>query len=147
MPMPTRWNPFRQIGRFDPLSEFDDLIRGFGMHPTSRMVENSLDLRMDVNEDDKSYRITVDLPGVRKEDIDVSVEGNQVTINAEVSREKSRENEREIYSERYAGKVFRSFSLPAEVDSGKSEAHYENGILVLTLPKKSTTGSRHLSIN
>lgn len=145
--IPSRWNPFRQLSRFEQLPEFEDFFRGFGLRPLSRITESTMDMRMDINEDDKFYYVTVDIPGVKKEDIDVSVEGNQITINAEVSREKTRESEREVYSERYAGKAYRSFSLPAEVDSAKSQARYESGVLTLTLPKKASAESKHLSIN
>jgi HSP20 family protein len=147
MNLPTRWNPFRQMNRFDPLGDFEDLFRGMALRPLSRQDENAMEMRMDITEDDKAYRITVDMPGVKKENVDVSVDGNQVTISAEITREQSSDNEKQLYSERYSGKAYRSFSLPTEVDSGKSEARYDGGVLKLTLPKKATGGSRHLSIN
>jgi len=147
MTLPTRWSPFRQIGRFDPISDFEDIFRGLGVRPMSRDVENAMEMRMDVIEDDKSYRINVDMPGVKKDEIDVSVEGNQVTISADVKREESRENEKSLYSERYSGKAYRSFSLPFEVDSTKSDARYEGGVLMLTLPKKASSISKRLSVH
>jgi HSP20 family protein len=147
MNLPTRWNPFRQMNRFDPLGDFEDLFRGMALRPLSRQDENAMEMRMDKTEDDKAYRNTVDMPGVKKENVDVSVDGNQVTISAEITREQSSDNEKQLYSERYSGKAYRSFSLPLEVDSGKSEARYDGGVLKLTLPKKATGGSRHLSIN
>jgi HSP20 family protein len=133
--------------RFDPLSDFDDLFRGLTTRPISREFEKAMEMRLDVIEDDKVYRIKVDMPGVKKDDIDVSVEGNQVTINAEIKREKTEENQRELYSERYSGKAYRSFSLPFEVDSTKSEAKYDGGVLMLTLPKKSGSVSKHLPVH
>jgi HSP20 family protein len=147
MNLPTRWNPFRQMNRFDPLGDFEDLFRGMALRPLSRQDENAMEMRMDITEDDKAYRITVDMPGVKKENVDVSVDGNQVTISAEITREQSSDNEKQLYSERYSGKAYRSFSLPLEVVSGKSEARYAGGVLKLTLQKKATSGSRHLSIN
>ena len=147
MALPTRWNPLRQARLLDPFTDFEDLLRGLGSRSLSRGYEKTLEMHMDVHEDDKAYRVTVDVPGVRKEDIDVSVEGNQVTISAEVKREQSRDTEKEVHSERFAGKAFRSFSLPNEVDSSKSEASYDGGVLRLTLPKKGDSQSRHLSIN
>jgi HSP20 family protein len=147
MNLPTRWNPFRQINRFDPLVDFEDLFRGMALRPLSRQDEAAMEMRMDIREDDKAYLISVDMPGVKKEDVDVSVDGNQVSITAEVTREQSSDNEKQLYSERYSGKAFRSFSLPTEVDTSKSEARYDGGVLKLTLPKKATAGSRHLSIN
>lgn len=145
--LPTTWNPFRQFSRFDPLAELEDTFRGFGRYPMSRQYREALEMRMDVTEDDNAYTIRIDMPGVRKEDIDVSVEGNTITVSAEVAHEKSRENQKELYSERFSGKAYRSFSLPSEVDSQKSEATYDGGVLSLTLPKKVSGSSRHLSIN
>jgi len=147
MTLPTRWNPLRQITRFDPIADFDNIFSGFGLRPISREFHNMLDMRMDVTENDKAFCIKVDVPVVRKEDIDVVVEGNQVTISAEVNREKAQENEKELHSERYSGKAFRSFSLPFEVDSAKADAHYDGGVLTLTLPKTASTVSKRLSIN
>lgn len=147
MTLPTRWNPLRQITRFDPLTEFDDLFRGLALRPMSREMEKAMEMRLDVIEDDKAYRVNVEMPGVKKNDIDVSVEGNQITISAEIKREKIEEKQKEIYTERYAGKAYRSFSLPFEVDSTKSEAKYDGGVLTLTLPKKSGSLSKHLSVH
>lgn len=148
MALPTRWNPLRHTRLLDPFVDLEDLIQGVGARSLSREYDKTLEMRMDVQEDDKAYLVTVDVPGVKKEDIDVSVEGNQVTITAEVKRhEQSRDKGKELHSERFYGKAFRSFSLPNEVDSSKSEARYDGGVLSLTLPKKGDSQSRHLSIN
>lgn len=147
MALPTRYNPLRRISLLDPFVDIEDLFRGVGARSLSRGYEKTLEMSMDVHEDDNAYRISVDVPGVKKEDIDVSVEGSQVTITAEVKREQSRDKEKEVFSERFYGKAFRSFSLPGEVDSSKSEARYDGGVLSLTLPKKGNGGSWHLSIN
>lgn len=148
MALPTRWNPLRQANLLDPFVDLEDLFQGLGARSLSRGYERTLEMRMDVQEDDKAYRVTVDVPGVRKEDIDVAVEGTQVTISAEVKRQEQKEDKsKELHSERFYGKAFRSFSLPNEVDSSKSEASYDGGVLRLTLPKKSDSQSRHLSIN
>lgn len=147
LPMLTRWNPLRPATTFDPFSDLEDIFRGFENRALSRPYERTLEMRMDVNEDDKAYRITVDMPGVKKEDIDVAVEGNQVTITCEVKNELSRDTEKEIHRERYAGKAFRTFSLPVDVDSGKADACYDGGVLNLTLPKKAETQAKRISIN
>ena len=147
LPMLTRWNPLRTTSAFDPFTDLEDLFRGLDTRSLTRPYEKSLEMRMDVNEDDKGYRITVDMPGVKKEDIDVAVEGNQVTISADVKHELSRDTEKEIHRERFAGKAFRSFSLPIEVDSNKAQANYEGGVLNLTLPKKGDTQAKRISIN
>lgn len=148
MALPTRWNPLRQANLLDPFVDLEDLLQGLGARSLSRGYDRTLEMRMDVQEDDQAYRVTVDVPGVRKEDIDVAVEGTQVTISAEVKRQEQKEDKsKELHSERFYGKAFRSFSLPNEVDSTKSEASYDGGVLRLTLPKKSDSQSRHLSIN
>ncbi len=145
--LPTTWNPLRQLARFDPLTDLEDAFRGFGRQSLSRQYQDMMEMRMDVTEDDTSYFVNVDIPGVNKDNIDVAVQGNTVTINAEVEREKSRETKKDVYSERFTGKAFRSFSLPTEVDSTRSEASYDGGVLKLTLRKLTTDTSRHLSIN
>lgn len=147
MTMPTRWNPFGQISRMDPFTDFEDILRTFGGRSLAREYERTLDMRLDVNEDDKGYVVNVDMPGVKKEDIDVSIEGNQVSVRAEVKREKSRDKGKEIYNERFSGQAYRSFTLPAEIDSAAAQAAYDGGVLTLTLPKKAGTASKHLSVN
>lgn len=84
---------------------------------------------------------------MRKEHIDVNVQGNQVVISAEVKREQNKERERQVYSERYEGRAFRSFSLPVEVDSDAAKAECDGGVLRLTLPKKVGNGGKRLPIN
>jgi HSP20 family protein len=147
MALPTRWNPLRQISRFDPIGDLEDVFRSLGARSLPRDLENVLEMRMDITEDDKAYKVAVDVPGVRKEHIDVSIQGNQVQISAEVKREQHQDQERQVYSERYEGRAFRSFSLPAEVDSESAKAEYDGGVLKLTLPKKTGGGSKRLPIN
>jgi HSP20 family protein len=93
------------------------------------------------------YDVLVDLPGVKKEDIQVTIEGNRVAIAAETKSEKEvKEGERLIHSERYAASYARSFELPAEVTEEGAEARFENGVLRLTLPKRATVTSKRLTV-
>ena len=102
---------------------------------------------MDVKEDEKAFIVHAEVPGVKKEDIHVSVDGNQVSITAEVKREKEeRQGEKVLRSERYYGKVYRSFTLGQEVDQDGASARYENGVLELTLPKKAASAQRRLTV-
>ena len=102
---------------------------------------------MDVSEDDKSYTVHAEIPGVTKDDIHVTIEGNQVTLGAEVKREKDvKDGERTLRSERYYGSVFRSFTLPVEVDESSSKAKYDKGVLELTLTKKPTLAGKRFSV-
>jgi HSP20 family protein len=143
----TRWSPFKALSRFEQVAPFDDLFRGFGVRPQWSEPEVP-DVRIDVSENDGAYRVKAEMPGVDKNDIDVSISDNQVAISAEVKREsKKNDDERDICTERYYGQVYRSFSLPDEVDSGKASARYENGMLTLELPKKGNGSARKLTIS
>lgn len=143
----TRWSPFKSLSRFEQGAPFDDIFRGFGLRPQWSELE-APDVRIDVSENDGAYRVKAEMPGVDKNDIDVSINGNQVAISAEVKREsKKKDDERDICTERYYGQVYRSFSLPDEVDSGKASAHYEGGVLTLELPKKKNGTARKLTIS
>lgn len=141
----TRWSPFRQMDRFDPLAEVEDAFRGW-MPRAGRQLERAMEMRLDVTESDKGYAVSVDLPGVRKEDIDVSVEGMQVTISAEVKRDASKQHGKEIHTERYSGQAYRSLSLPQEIDAAGARAQYDGGVLTLTLPKKNGSAAKHLQV-
>jgi HSP20 family protein len=142
----AQWNPFRRSVRFDPVATFDDLFRGLGVRPVARDFEVAPEIRIDVTEDDKSYHVTAEIPGAEKKDLEISVDHNTVAIGAEIRREMHKKEEKDVYTDRYFGKMFRSFVLPAELDSMHADAHYEGGVLKLTLPKKSNGGSRRIEI-
>lgn len=119
----------------DPLRSVDDLFRGFFVRPIE--YEGGPRISLDVREDDKAYTVHADLPGVKKENIDVQVEGNVVRISAENRQEREeKQGEKVIRSERYVGRVSRSFTLGVDVDESAATAKFENGVLELTLPKK-----------
>ncbi|HSN40185.1 MAG TPA: Hsp20/alpha crystallin family protein [Burkholderiales bacterium] len=142
----TRYDPFSDITRFDPFHNFDDLFKGFMVRPVLREMEP--DIKMDVSEDDKAYTVRAEVPGVKKEDIKISVDGNQVAISAEVKKEKEeKEGKKVIRSERYYGKVYRSFSLDQDVDQNAAKAKYSDGVLELTLPKKPGTAGKEISVS
>ena len=143
----TRWNPFRSQQRFDLVSDVDDLFRSLSFRPTLRDFEASPEIRMNVSEDEKAYLVSAEIPGVKKEDIEISVEGNQVTIQAEVKRDETRESAKEIHSERFIGKSYRAFTLPQEIDSSACGAKHDNGVLTLKLPKTSNGHSTRVAIN
>jgi len=139
------------IVRRDPFAVddlFDDLMKGFFVRPVHYAnTEAPVQIKMDVKEDDKAYTVHAEIPGVKKEDIHVQVEGNNVSVSAEVKKETERkEGEKVIHSERYYGKVYRSFSLGQDVDDTNARAKFENGVLELVLPKKAVTSSRRLNV-
>ena len=102
---------------------------------------------MDVTETADGYMIHAEMPGVKKDDINVEIEGNQVTITAESKREwEKKEGDKVLRSERYFGNVYRSFTLPAELNEAKSEAKYDKGVLELRLVRKTPVGGRKLPV-
>ena len=103
--------------------------------------------RLDVSEHDQAFEIQAELPGVKKEDIKVSIDGARVTIEGECQQaNEQRQGEQVVYSERSTRRYQRSFTLPSEVDDAAAEAKLENGILMLTLPKKQGGAARRLTI-
>ncbi len=136
-----------RLSVYDPFAEvFPELFRGL-VAPAKSPVAQVLEIRVDVKESADGYRVSAELPGVAKEDIHVEIDGNRVSISAEVKREsEQKEGERVLRSERYYGSVARTFSLANEIDEAKAEARFENGVLSLALPKKAVTGGRKLAI-
>lgn len=134
--------------RFNPVDDaFDDLFRGFFMRPVRLESGQEMQIKMDVREDDKAYTVHAEIPGVKKDDIHVSIDGGQVAISAEVKNEKEvKEGEKVLRSERYYGKVSRAFTLGKDVDEAAAQARYDNGVLELTLPKKAAVQARQLKI-
>jgi HSP20 family protein len=143
------------IQRFDPFNELvDDLFKGFLVRPLSYdgrgpwSQDSGLPrMKVDVTERNGAYTVTAELPGVRKEDIQVSIDGAEVTLSAEVKREReAAQDERVLHTERVLGKLSRSFTLPQEVDEAKAEAKFREGVLELTLPKKQAAARKQISI-
>ncbi|MEO8155723.1 MAG: Hsp20/alpha crystallin family protein [Rhizobacter sp.] len=103
---------------------------------------------LDVSESDSAYTLTLDLPGLSKDQLKVTVQGRRVSIEAVASTAaEAKEGERVLYRERSAAQYARTVSLPAEVDQSTSSAKFENGVLTLTLAKKVSTGATQISIS
>lgn len=141
-----RFEPYGDIARFEPFREMEDLLRDLRMGPGWRGLETEPRMRVDVVETEQAYTIKAEIPGVKKEDIKVSVQGDQVTLSAEIREEKNEQGENMLRSERYYGQQSRSFSLPQEVDDASAQAKYQDGILELTLPKKPGRSMKQLPI-
>ena len=134
------------ITRIDP---FDDLFRGFFVRPVdfNGTQQQAPSIKMDVKEQGNNYLVHAELPGVKKEDIHVIVDGNQVSISAEVKQETEvKEGEQVLRSERYFGKVSRSFQLGQEIDDAQAVAKFNDGVLELTLPKRLASQNKRLAI-
>lgn len=136
------------IARYNPFDDFfNDFGKGFFVRPFSMPAETELKMKIDVSEDDKSFTVKADIPGVKKEDIQVDIDGDTVSVRAEAKQEKEeKKDEKVVYSERSYGMVSRSFSLPSEVDDKAAKAEYKDGVLKLVLPKKTNGGGRRISI-
>lgn len=135
------------IVRRDPFDiAFRDFFRNMPRPMTFELEATSPEIRLDLKETEKAYTVHAEIPGVKKEDIEVSIDGNLVTIRAEVKREKEEKGETMLRSERYYGSVGRSFTLAADVDEKAAIARYSDGVLELTLPKKPGGATRRLEI-
>jgi HSP20 family protein len=137
------------LTRLDPLNELvDDLFKGFFVRPVAFEGRGEAPrMKVDVAEKNGAYTITAELPGVNKEDIQVTIDGAQVTLSAETKREREvQQDERVLHTERSYGKVTRSFSLPQELDEGKAEAKFRDGVLELVVPKKAAAARKQISI-
>ena len=137
-----------QFGRMVE-SIFQDLIAPVAQAAAlSRLSEDgSTSPRIDISDNDKAFTVKAEMPGVKKEDIKVSIDGPRVSIEAEVKREEQkREGENLVVAERDMGKYMRSFLLPAEVDESAAEARIEDGVLTLTLPKKQAAAAKRLTV-
>jgi HSP20 family protein len=136
--------------RFNPLEDtFENLFRGVPMWlpiPETR-VPAPTQFRMDVTENDKEYQVLAELPGVKKEEISITINGNEVAVSAEVKHEKDVKNGGTVLrAERYFGKIQRAFTLGQEVDEATARAKYNDGVLELTLPKKAVAVTKRLAV-
>jgi HSP20 family protein len=127
---------------------FETTLRRFFSPSVFESEQPQLKMRIDVSENDKSYSVKADLPGVKKEDINVRVEGNLVSIEAQARSEKEEKGEcgKVLRSERYYGTIARSFSLGQDVDASRVQAKYADGVLSLDLPKAAAADSRRIAI-
>ena len=133
-------------GLFDEL--FRDMSPSFLVRPLhGDPLPSPAQIKVDVKENDKAYTVQAEVPGVSKDEIHVSLDGNVVTLRAEVKQEdRQGSDEKVLRSERYYGAVSRSFQLPMDIDQAQAKAKYDNGVLTLTLPKKLANGSQRLTI-
>lgn len=134
-----------RVDAFDQL--FPDMLRRLA-RPLRLSEESAGDIRLDVTEHPTEYQVRAEIPGARKEDIRVTVDGNFVSITAEVRRENEEEKSegRVLLKESYHGSISRGFSLAHEIQAGGVIAKFEDGVLKLTLPKREGTGSRSIAV-
>ncbi|MEC5218129.1 HSP20 family protein [Actimicrobium sp. GrIS 1.19] len=144
----TRFDPFNEIARIKPLRGIEDFFRDFSLMPGLRDFETEPRIRIEVTENEQNYLVKAEIPGVKKDDIKVDVDHNQVSISAETKREtEEKEGRTVVRSERYYGQQYRSFTLATDIDDEKVEAKYNDGILELSLPKKVASRARKVIVN
>jgi len=132
--------------RSDPFDvAFRDFFRNM-LRPTRMELETEPEMRLDMKETEKAYLVRADMPGVKKEDIEVSIDGNLVTLRAEVRREKEEKGETLLRTERSYGMMMRSFTLATDVDETAATAKYSDGVLELMLPKRPGGSNRKLTV-
>lgn len=139
------------ITRFNPLEDaFENLFRGVPVwlpNPETRAPVPT-QFRMDVTENDKEYQVLAEMPGVKKEEISITIIGNEVAVSAEVKHEKDiKDGEMVLRAERYYGKIQRAFTLGQEIDEATAQAKYNDGVLELTLPKKTVAAAKRLAVH
>jgi HSP20 family protein len=138
------------IKRYDPFGDLDDMFKGFWMRPVRFDVDmpQQLQIKLDVKSSDGAYTVSAELPGVKKDDIHIDIDGNRVTISAEVKKEsEEKKGDEVIRSERYYGALSRTFTLDADIDEAKAGATYADGVLKLTLPTKVAVSKKRLAVN
>jgi len=139
------------ITRFNPLEDaFENMLRGVPVWLANAETRASAptQFRMDVSENDSEYRVLADMPGVKKEEISITINGNEVAVSAEVKHEKVVKNGETVHrAERYYGKLQRAFTLGHEIDEATAQAKYSDGVLELTLPKKTVAAAKRLAVH
>jgi HSP20 family protein len=133
--------------RYDPFEtdSLDNLFRGF-FRPV-KLDRDMPQIRMDVKEDETGYAVHADIPGVNKDDIHITIDGNTVSISAETKKlTEQKDGEKVLRRERYIGRVGRSFALEHEVDEASASARYQDGVLELVLPKKAAAAAKRLAV-
>ena len=142
----TRRSPFGDIARYDPFANFDDWFKGFGMRPFSMDMETAPTIKIDLSENDTAYTVRAEIPGVKKEDVKVTVEDGVLTIQGERKQEKEEKGRKYHRIERAYGRFVRSFTLPDTVDEGKVRAEYADGVLKLHLPKSEKAKPKQIDV-
>jgi len=140
----TRFDPFGDIAPFNAFRGFDDFFKDLSLKSALGNLESG-QIKVDVSENDKDYVVKAEIPGVKKEDVKVTIDGSRVSIRAETKREsEEKAGETVVRRERYYGVQSRSFMLEHDIEDSNAMAKYQDGVLELTLPKKRGNGGAKL---
>lgn len=139
-----RWQPFEEL--MSLREAMDRLFEESIVWPRSWLAPAAQTFAVDIYETKDDVVVKASLPGVKPEDVEVSVVGDTLTIKGEVKEEKDIKEENYIRKERRYGSFCRSFTLPVSVNADKATAEYENGVLTLTLPKAEEVKPKTIAI-
>jgi len=137
----TRWSPFRELGRHGRLSRLMEEMFG-----GRSLAHGELAPALDIHESETEYVVSVELPGVRKEDVSVEVTEGALSIRGEKTSGKEEKKERSRWVERVYGSFHRSFTLPANVSSDRIDASFKEGVLTVRIPKVEQTKPKTIAI-
>jgi HSP20 family protein len=148
---PTRWDPFAELDLFrgDPFRELAgrrSLLARLFEAPFPELEAGRLLPALDIDEDESRYRVTVELPGVDKDDVTVEAHDDVLTIRGEKKSEREEKKEKRRWIERRYGSFQRSFSLPPDADVERVSAKFKDGVLVVELPKSEKAKPRTISV-
>ena len=143
----TRFDPFHDLTRFEPFGDFDSLFKGFMVRPLFQGAPAAPQMKLEVTEDDKAYTVKAEIPGVKKEDIHISLSGNLMTINGETKTEEKEEQGDYYRCDISRGSFSRTVVLPADVDDAKAKAEMRDGMLEITLPKIEQAEKRDIKVS
>jgi HSP20 family protein len=144
----TRWDPYNDmISLRDAMDQLlENALISFGRTTGGQRSSMAFAFPVDITEQDDHYIVKASLPGIKPEDLDITVQDNLLTIQGEMQAEEEKKEERYHLRERRWGSFARSIALPTGVDANNVQAEYENGILTLTLPKSQEARPKHISV-
>lgn len=126
-------------------NEMDRWMQASGRWP-EEMESMAFSPTCNFKENDKEYIVQFDIPGVKKEEVKIEIQNNRLTVSGERKEKKEEKDAKHFLSEAYYGSFMRSFSLPAELDESKVDAHYEDGVLTIKVPKTAATKAKEVKI-
>ena len=142
----TRWNQTPNWLNRDPFFRLVDSFFNQDLAPSEEVSNRTWMPPVDIQETEEAYRLVAELPGLTKDDINITLENNVLRLTGERKFQKDVNKESYHRVERIYGTFARAFTLPTLVSSDKVEARFENGLLTLTIPKAEQAKPRKISI-
>ena len=150
----VRWQPRSAVRRWTPYRDFEDAQSemnrlfgwAFGHHGSEGTWDGIWAPAVDVYEEGDTFHIHADLPGLKRDEIDVTVDGNTMTISGEKKKEHETKEDSFYRAERFYGKFSRSIDLPSSVDTSKIDATYKDGVLEIAVSKSEAARPKQIKI-